>query len=171
MLWLHPRKKYVEVTIWKLFRVCYGLMMKLFVFWNNDNFALSISYKSTTKPDKWFMQLLAPTTHTAPSSPVQENFEKKIAITWKFQNNLKIDLKLYIKDCSFWHLKEKYRPWNTGNRRNNFVNPFHWTQVRSWQCTLGVVHILRNHFWGSRETPPPLRNIVIIWAYPPYVIL
>ena len=20
---------------------------------------------------------------------------------------------------------------------------------------LGVVHILRNHFWGSRETPPP----------------
>ena len=21
---------------------------------------------------------------------------------------------------------------------------------------LGVVHILRNHFWGSRETPPPL---------------
>ena len=33
---------------------------------------------------------------------------------------------------------------------------------------LGVVHILRNHFWGSRETPP-LCNIVIIWAYPPYV--
>ena len=21
---------------------------------------------------------------------------------------------------------------------------------------LGVVHILRNHFWGSRETPPPM---------------
>ena len=21
--------------------------------------------------------------------------------------------------------------------------------------TLGVVHILRNHFWGSQETPPP----------------
>ena len=34
----------------------------------------------------------------------------------------------------------------------------------------GVVHILRNHFWGFRETPP-LCNIVIIWAYPPYVIL
>ena len=31
----------------------------------------------------------------------------------------------------------------------------------------GVVHILRNHFWGSGETPPPLCNIVIIWAYPP----
>ena len=31
----------------------------------------------------------------------------------------------------------------------------------------GVVHILRNHFLGSRETPPPLCNIVIIWAYPP----
>ena len=28
------------------------------------------------------------------------------------------------------------------------------------------MHILRNHFWGSRE-PPPLCNIVIIWAYPP----
>ena len=31
---------------------------------------------------------------------------------------------------------------------------------------VGVVHILRNHFWGSRESPP-LCNIVIIWAYPP----
>ena len=27
------------------------------------------------------------------------------------------------------------------------------------------MHILRNHFWGSRETPSPLCNIVIIWAY------
>ena len=52
----------------------------------------------------------------------------------------------------------------------------------STSTPLGVVHILRNHFWGSRETPPlcniviiwaypPLCNIVIIWAYPPYVIL
>ena len=31
----------------------------------------------------------------------------------------------------------------------------------------GVVHILRNHFWGSGNTPPPLYDIVIIWAYPP----
>ena len=29
----------------------------------------------------------------------------------------------------------------------------------------GVLHTLRNHFWGSRETPSPLCNIVIIWAY------
>ena len=33
---------------------------------------------------------------------------------------------------------------------------------------LGVVHILRNHFWGSRETPPPLCYIIIIWAYSPH---
>ena len=32
---------------------------------------------------------------------------------------------------------------------------------------LGVVHILRNHFLGSRETPPSPCNIVIIWASPP----
>ena len=32
---------------------------------------------------------------------------------------------------------------------------------------LGVVHILRNHFWGSGEAPPPLCNIVIIWLDPP----
>ena len=43
---------------------------------------------------------------------------------------------------------------------------------KSNACFLGVVHILRNHFWGSRETPPLLCNIVIIWAYPhPNVIL
>ena len=24
---------------------------------------------------------------------------------------------------------------------------------------LGVIHILRNHFWGSRQTPPPLCNL------------
>ena len=45
--------------------------------------------------------------------------------------------------------------------------------LKNWQKSqnrevslLGVVHILRNHFWGSRETPPPC-NIVIIWAFPP----
>ena len=49
----------------------------------------------------------------------------------------------------------------------------HWTSLNPHKHTLilvesflGVVHILRNHFWGSRETPPPC-NIVIIWAYPP----
>ena len=93
------------------------------MLWNNDNFVLSIPYKSTTKPDKWFMQLLAPTTHTAPSSLSRRILRKKIAITWKSQNNLKIDLKFYIKDCSFWHLKEKYRPWNTGNRKKTTL----WT--------------------------------------------
>ena len=46
-----------------------------------------------------------------------------------------------------------------------------WVTVFSIPVTLGVVHILRNHFWGSPETPPLLCNIVIIWAYPPYVIL
>ena len=41
----------------------------------------------------------------------------------------------------------------------------HWA-VLGWTGLYGVMHILRNHFWGSRE-PPPLCNIVIIWAYPP----
>ena len=133
MLWLHLRKKYVELTIRKLFRVCYSLMIKLFfVLWNNDNFTLSISYKSTTKPDKWFMQLLVPTTHTAPSSPVQESFEGKncnyITISESSKNiSQTLHQRLFI-------LKEKYRPWNDGNRRKNFLNPFYWTQVRSWQC-------------------------------------
>ena len=32
---------------------------------------------------------------------------------------------------------------------------------------IGVVYISGNHFWRSQETPPPLCNIVIIWASPP----
>ena len=31
---------------------------------------------------------------------------------------------------------------------------------------IGFLHILRNHFWGSRETPPPLCNIIINWEDP-----
>ena len=33
--------------------------------------------------------------------------------------------------------------------------------------SLGVVHILRNHYLGSRETPSPPCNFVIIWLYTP----
>ena len=32
---------------------------------------------------------------------------------------------------------------------------------------IGVVYTLRNHFWWPKRPPPPLCNIVIIWASPP----
>ena len=64
----------------------------------------------------------------------------------------------------------------------NFAQIVGFVKVDTWISLLGVVHISRNHFWGSRESPPPcniviiwasppLCNIVIIWTYPPYVIL
>ena len=38
----------------------------------------------------------------------------------------------------------------------HLAQPFLQTVRRWW---LGVIHILRNHFWGSRQTPPPLCNL------------
>ena len=63
-------------------------------------------------------------------------------------------------------LVQRNRP--LGSPQFNFVKQTQ--KIEYNKHFLGVVHILHNHFWGPRETPPPC-NIVIIWAYPPYVIL
>ena len=43
--------------------------------------------------------------------------------------------------------------------------PTAWSYVSQFcSILIGVVHILRNHFWGSWETPPP--HVIRLWRVP-----